>query len=138
MLSALPAAGAADAWLVPILMKKGRPAHTLCVLTAVAERAALRDAIFVLTPTPGVRGTPVSRVGPARGRRARRADRRRGPGHGGAASGPDHRGHRGVRGRGVPVRQVLAEAGAAAEAAGLRPGAPGEDGSGAPPYSGVG
>ena len=67
VLSALLAAGAADAWLVPILMKKGRPAHTLCVLAADAERAALRDAIFALTPTLGMRETPVSRVGLARG-----------------------------------------------------------------------
>src|SRR6185369_16794836 len=62
VLEALLAAGAADAWLVPILMKKGRPAHTLCVLARDPEREALRDAVFALTSTLGVREHPVSRV----------------------------------------------------------------------------
>ena len=70
VLSALVQAGAADAWLVPILMKKGRPAHTLCVLTTGAELDALRAAVFALTPTLGVREAPVSRVALARDWRA--------------------------------------------------------------------
>ena len=60
VLAALLAAGAADAWLVPILMKKGRPAHTLCVLAPTRTGTALRDAVFALTSTLGVRETPVS------------------------------------------------------------------------------
>jgi hypothetical protein len=61
VLSKLLAAGASDAWLVPILMKKGRPGHTLCVLadTEVADR--LRAIMFTETTTIGVRETPVGK-----------------------------------------------------------------------------
>ena len=62
VLASLLEAGAADAWLVPIVMKKGRPAHTLAVLTARSRRAALRQLIFELTSTIGVREVPVTRI----------------------------------------------------------------------------
>jgi uncharacterized protein (TIGR00299 family) protein len=62
VLAALLAAGAADAWLVPILMKKGRPAHTLAVLTDAGHRAGLRTLVFTLTSTIGVRETEVRRT----------------------------------------------------------------------------
>ena len=65
-----------------------------------AERDALRDAMFALTATLGVRETPVSRVALAARLARRRAARRRRPGQGGAARGPDRGGHRRVRGRG--------------------------------------
>jgi uncharacterized protein (TIGR00299 family) protein len=53
--------GAADAWLTPILMKKGRPAHTLSVLTSPENALPLRDRILELTSTFGVRQTAVDR-----------------------------------------------------------------------------
>lgn len=55
------AAGAADAWLTPILMKKGRPAHTLSVLCATERRAALRDLVHAHATTFGVREYRVER-----------------------------------------------------------------------------
>jgi uncharacterized protein (TIGR00299 family) protein len=61
VLAQLMASGASDAWLVPILMKKGRPAHTLSVLCHPGAADRLRDAILVGTTTIGVRQHPVAK-----------------------------------------------------------------------------
>ena len=55
VLEELMRAGAADAWLTPISMKKGRPAHTLSVLTDPNRTAALRQKMMDHTSTFGVR-----------------------------------------------------------------------------------
>lgn len=47
--------GADDAWLEPILMKKGRPAHTLNVLCAPTRAAELRSVVLQATSTIGLR-----------------------------------------------------------------------------------
>lgn len=131
VLASLFAAGAADAWLVPIIMKKGRPAQTLTVLASPPKRDALRRLIFELTTTSGVRETTVNRIaldrfwvpvsvagGQVRVKVAH---------HGGeivqatpefdeaAAVATTHN---------IPVRRVLQEAIAAAERAGLVAGRP--------------
>ncbi|MBU2664704.1 nickel pincer cofactor biosynthesis protein LarC [Actinoplanes bogorensis] len=62
ILTRLLAAGASDAWLVPIVMKKGRPAHTLNVLCPPGLAGALRDQIFRDTSTIGVRHSPRGKV----------------------------------------------------------------------------
>jgi len=54
-------AGAHDAWLVPVLMKKGRPGHVLHVLSDVAQAARLREVIRTTTGTLGVRAVPGER-----------------------------------------------------------------------------
>jgi uncharacterized protein (TIGR00299 family) protein len=67
VLAGLLDAGAADAWLTPILMKKGRPAHTVSVLSASADVEELREEIFRLTSTIGVREAVVYRRALERG-----------------------------------------------------------------------
>ncbi|HEX3823776.1 MAG TPA: nickel pincer cofactor biosynthesis protein LarC [Mycobacteriales bacterium] len=59
VLDRLLAAGAADAWLTPILMKKGRPAHIVSALVAADAAADLRQVLVTETSTIGVRQTSV-------------------------------------------------------------------------------
>ena len=61
VIATLLEAGAADAWLTPILMKKGRPAHTLSVLVGATGAADVRAAIFRHTSTIGLREQPVGK-----------------------------------------------------------------------------
>jgi uncharacterized protein (TIGR00299 family) protein len=67
VLTSLIRAGAADAWLVPIIMKKGRPAHTVTVLARADQAADLRLMLLALTSTIGVRETTVSKMALPRG-----------------------------------------------------------------------
>jgi uncharacterized protein (TIGR00299 family) protein len=142
VLAALLDAGAADAWLVPIVMKKGRPAHTLRVLSSDAARDGLRREIFALTGTLGVRESSVERNALARdvitvslpgGRVRVKVGLRDGivdvltPEFEDAAAL--------ARQLGRPVRTVLDEAGAAVAARGLVPGVRWNPGDG--PQSGA-
>ncbi len=61
VLTGLLEAGASDAWLTPILMKKGRPAHTLSVLVGSAGAAAVRARIFRETSAIGLREQAVGK-----------------------------------------------------------------------------
>ena len=61
VLDALLLAGASDAWLTPVLMKKGRPAHTLSVLCPTGLGAAARQVVFTHTSTIGLRETVVDK-----------------------------------------------------------------------------
>jgi pyridinium-3,5-bisthiocarboxylic acid mononucleotide nickel chelatase len=61
VIAALLEAGASDAWLTPILMKKGRPAHTLSALVDAGRAADVRAAIFRQTSTIGLREQPLTK-----------------------------------------------------------------------------
>jgi uncharacterized protein (DUF111 family) len=67
VLSRLMTAGAADAWLVPITMKKGRPAQTLTVLTRPDQARDLRELILAQTSTIGIRETTARKTALPRG-----------------------------------------------------------------------
>jgi uncharacterized protein (DUF111 family) len=55
LLTALFAAGALDAWITPIQMKKGRPAFCVSALGEPEDVAALEGAFFAHSTTIGVR-----------------------------------------------------------------------------------
>jgi pyridinium-3,5-bisthiocarboxylic acid mononucleotide nickel chelatase len=129
VLASLLNAGAADAWLVPIVMKKGRPAHTLAVLTPVDRRDGLRRLIFELTSTIGVREVAVTRIAldrfwvplPVAGGQVRLKVAHRGGEVLHATPEFDDAAEVAAE-RSVPVRRVLEEAMAAAEREGFVPG----------------
>jgi uncharacterized protein (TIGR00299 family) protein len=54
--------GASDAWLTPILMKKGRPAHTLSVLCSEGAVGEVQHVVFTETSTIGLRSQRVGKV----------------------------------------------------------------------------
>jgi uncharacterized protein (TIGR00299 family) protein len=62
VIAALLEAGASDAWLTPILMKKGRPAHTLSVLVRADLAPVVRTEVFRQTSTIGVREIAIGKT----------------------------------------------------------------------------
>jgi len=60
-IAALIAVGAHDAWATPIVMKKGRPAHTVHALCDDARFDSVRQVLIAETGTLGVRATPLGR-----------------------------------------------------------------------------
>lgn len=61
VLDVLLAAGALDAWLTPIIMKKGRPAHTLSVLCLPEARESMIKLITRHTSAIGLRESSVGK-----------------------------------------------------------------------------
>ncbi len=61
LLDRLLAAGAADAWLTPVQMKKGRPAMVVAALCTAGRLAAVEQALFRESTTIGLRRQPIER-----------------------------------------------------------------------------
>ena len=61
LLARLLAAGAADAWISPIVMKKSRPAHTVHVLVEPARAWECERIVLSETGSLGLRRSPVER-----------------------------------------------------------------------------
>ena len=57
----LLASGALDVTVTPLLMKKGRPGHLLCVIARPEDREALAQLVFAETSTFGLRVYPAER-----------------------------------------------------------------------------
>jgi uncharacterized protein (TIGR00299 family) protein len=66
LLDALFAAGALDAWLTPITMKKGRPATLVSAIAPANKRQVVESALLEHRSTLGARTTPVERTKAAR------------------------------------------------------------------------
>ncbi len=60
-IAALLAGGAYDAWATPIVMKKGRPAHTVAALADPADLDRLAAVLLAETGSLGLRATTVER-----------------------------------------------------------------------------
>jgi pyridinium-3,5-bisthiocarboxylic acid mononucleotide nickel chelatase len=60
-LESVLAAGALDAWIAPVTMKKGRPGHLFGTLCDDSRRGQVEAEIFRQTSTLGVRATRVER-----------------------------------------------------------------------------
>lgn len=54
-------AGALDAWLAPVTMKKGRPGHVVTAVAAPATMSAVRDVLAAETGSLGIRQVPLDR-----------------------------------------------------------------------------
>jgi hypothetical protein len=62
VLDALVQAGAVDAWLTPVVMRKGRPGNVVTALVAEDAVDAATRALFAHSTTLGVRLRPVVRT----------------------------------------------------------------------------
>jgi uncharacterized protein (TIGR00299 family) protein len=62
LVETLLARGALDAWVAPVVMKKGRPGHLVGVLATRELQGALVDTLLEETTTLGVRQTQVART----------------------------------------------------------------------------
>jgi hypothetical protein len=62
LLETLLRQGALDAWVTPVLMKKGRPAHLVSVLCDEAARQRVLETLVLESSSLGVRSSKVSRL----------------------------------------------------------------------------